>query len=247
MRPRAHLRHGDRETISPDPGRKAIRVAIELQPCHLDGAAPMACWGAAWKRVPCSPLDEEGKGGLGGGLLDAGHPPPHQPAGSTGPCCRRPPSTRAVGRRRRACACGRPSRAAGPAWRAPELPSARTGSARPRPHRRPRPARGRPRRAARSCWPCPGRGDGRPRSKPGRAGLRSRARPLPGRPPRSVRGPAPGQRAYWAGVVSSGQGPAGIARAQRQQRGRPAVEISVMAAPRRPRSPQPLARRSRGA
>jgi hypothetical protein len=35
--------------MSPDPGRKAIRVAIELQPCHLDGAAPMARWGAAWK------------------------------------------------------------------------------------------------------------------------------------------------------------------------------------------------------
>ena len=52
-------------------------------------------------------------------------------------------------------------------------PSARTGPAQPRPRRRPRPARGRSRRAARSCWPCPSRGDGRPRSKPGRIALRS--------------------------------------------------------------------------
>ena len=77
--------HGDGEAVSAEPGGEAIGVTVEPQLCDLYGAGPMGCRGAAWKLGPVSPLDEERERGLGGGLLDAGQPPPHKLAAPTGP------------------------------------------------------------------------------------------------------------------------------------------------------------------
>ena len=66
------------------PAGEAIGVAAEVERCNPDGAGRMGDRGATRKWRPLFPLDEERKGGLGTGLLDAGQPPPHELAASAG-------------------------------------------------------------------------------------------------------------------------------------------------------------------
>jgi len=71
--------------VGAEPAGEAIGVTLEVQLRNPNADGTVGCRSPAWKRCPVSPLDEEGKRGLGGRLLDRGHPPAQDSTRSSRP------------------------------------------------------------------------------------------------------------------------------------------------------------------